>query len=570
MSTDTESGPPPRVSGPDGEEYELRVRPSSTSPDDSDQEQNTKEKEETKSPVRAGQWAAGGLSTAAVGAAGLYQLAGPWGLAAGCAATAVAGTAWGVHRLRKGRQGRERGGRMRGGGRGFRPLRERLGGGGRRAGGLSGGLGGRLGRMGASAGGAGAGRGRAASMGSAGLGKTGSRAGSGTGPSSTGTRSRGGGRGSLFKAGRSGRGAAGGLSGRAGAGRGSSTGPGARGAGARSAAGGRMGGLKGLLGGAAGRGARSARSARGRVHATADGGHTARTRTGGAGGGLGRAARAARAAGGRIRGAAGRVDAATGGRLSRAAKTARERSRAATGRVASSGPVKRLRKALAKAKKSRTGRMFAAVWGVMAIPIVALWHKIRPPQKTDNTTTKEESTEASAAGAEAPGAEEESVFGAHAPGADEKVHVPGGGMPDPEGADPDLGPAPAGPEPTIRIAEKESRAEVSINPLTSSSAQMNVAVSSYVPEDMWAVRQEIRQLPQMCENVAFALRTYVTRLNDNYPIDDRVLEALYNVFKQIGDAATTAQEVSPLFERVHADEIRRRDAPRPNERAWNV
>ncbi|MEY9210605.1 hypothetical protein NI17_024065 (plasmid) [Thermobifida halotolerans] len=111
---------------------------------------------------------------------------------------------------------------------------------------------------------------------------------------------------------------------------------------------------------------------------------------------------------------------------------------------------------------------------------------------------------------------------------------------------------------------------MSVNPLVAATAELQAAVTSYVPEDMWEVRQEIRQLPEIAENVALAFRTYVQRLNDNYPIDSRVTEAMFHVFQGFGQVAEAARDVAPLFENLHAEEIRRKDAPRPNEAAWNV
>lgn len=111
---------------------------------------------------------------------------------------------------------------------------------------------------------------------------------------------------------------------------------------------------------------------------------------------------------------------------------------------------------------------------------------------------------------------------------------------------------------------------MSVNPLLTASTELQSSVVRHVPENMWAVHVELGQLPQVMENVALAFRTYVQRLNDEYPIDSTVTDQMFTLFDQVGKAATSAQEIGKVFEQVHAEDIKRKTAPRRNEQAWNV
>jgi hypothetical protein len=114
------------------------------------------------------------------------------------------------------------------------------------------------------------------------------------------------------------------------------------------------------------------------------------------------------------------------------------------------------------------------------------------------------------------------------------------------------------------------RNTVSANPLLIATSELQSSVAAHVPEDMWQVQMELRQLPQVMENVALAFRSYTQRLHDNYPIDPAVTERMFELFQQIGQCASPAGEVGNVFENVHSEEIKRREAPRPGEAAWNV
>lgn len=107
-------------------------------------------------------------------------------------------------------------------------------------------------------------------------------------------------------------------------------------------------------------------------------------------------------------------------------------------------------------------------------------------------------------------------------------------------------------------------------PLAVAAAEVNTAAAGYAPEDMWVIATDLRQLPDVFVNVAMALRTYAQRLEGDYPIHPQVVEAIGQLYTGLGQLATAAQEIEPLFRGVHAEDLKREEAPRVNEQAWNV
>ncbi|WP_344829172.1 hypothetical protein [Actinocorallia longicatena] len=107
-------------------------------------------------------------------------------------------------------------------------------------------------------------------------------------------------------------------------------------------------------------------------------------------------------------------------------------------------------------------------------------------------------------------------------------------------------------------------------PLAVAAADVNTAAATYDPPDMWRVAADLRQLPDVFASVALALRTYTGRLEGGFPIDPHVVEAIAQLYQGIAQVAVAAQEIEPLFRRVHADDLKRDEAPRTNEPAWNV
>ncbi|MCC5582078.1 hypothetical protein IMZ11_41425, partial [Microtetraspora sp. AC03309] len=111
---------------------------------------------------------------------------------------------------------------------------------------------------------------------------------------------------------------------------------------------------------------------------------------------------------------------------------------------------------------------------------------------------------------------------------------------------------------------------MSANPLAAAAADLNAVAAAHAPVDMWQVARELDQLVEVPANVAMALRTYTSRLQGEYPIDPVVIDALGQLYAAHGQLVAMADEIGPLFRRIHAEDLKREEAPRVNEAAWNV
>lgn len=107
-------------------------------------------------------------------------------------------------------------------------------------------------------------------------------------------------------------------------------------------------------------------------------------------------------------------------------------------------------------------------------------------------------------------------------------------------------------------------------PLVAAAADMNAAAASHAPADMWQIARELDQLPEVPAHVAMSYRTYTQRLQSDYPIHPTVVEKIHELYVRQAELTQLAEEIGTLFRTVHADDLRRDEAPRTNEQAWNV
>ncbi|GAA3165638.1 hypothetical protein GCM10010466_65510 [Planomonospora alba] len=337
--------------------------------------------------------------------------------------------------------------------------------------------------------------------------------------------------------------------------------------------------------------------------------------------------RAARSVGSRVRQGAARVDAATGGRASRAyravGRTARRTVRA-TGRAAAA----QARRAGAWADR-KTGRRMSTAWaatrsadgyraarrraaatlggpaGAVAAPLLALlalavkrWRARQERKATAKATAEATSENSAADSAEDAPDDTHAVTGstwcprcrafivATIPAGQQKrtVVCEGCGFtlhfvrehnePDDPPEDEDTSSAPAADRPSgpvitpSRIYRRSPT--MSANPLAAAAAEVNSVAAAHAPVDMFQVARELDQLHEVPANVALALRTYTQRLQGEYPINPAVVEAIHQLYAGMAQLVSVAEEIGPLFRQIHADDLRREEAPRTNEQLWNV
>ncbi|MFG1755919.1 hypothetical protein [Streptosporangium sandarakinum] len=114
------------------------------------------------------------------------------------------------------------------------------------------------------------------------------------------------------------------------------------------------------------------------------------------------------------------------------------------------------------------------------------------------------------------------------------------------------------------------RNRMSANPLAAAAAEVNAVAAAHAPVDMFAVARELDQLYEVPANIAMALRTYTSRLQGEYPINPTVVEAIHQLYAGLAQLVPVAEEIGPLFRTIHADDLKREEAPRTNEQLWNV
>jgi hypothetical protein len=71
-------------------------------------------------------------------------------------------------------------------------------------------------------------------------------------------------------------------------------------------------------------------------------------------------------------------------------------------------------------------------------------------------------------------------------------------------------------------------------------------------------------------SVALAVRTWTQRLESSYPIEQPVVAEIQQLYTGLTQLAQHAEGVEPLFRQIHADDLKRGEAPRTGEPAWNV
>ncbi|MCO6011475.1 hypothetical protein NE236_41650 [Actinoallomurus purpureus] len=128
---------------------------------------------------------------------------------------------------------------------------------------------------------------------------------------------------------------------------------------------------------------------------------------------------------------------------------------------------------------------------------------------------------------------------------------------------PDSTPEPGQPIPPRRTMTNQF-------PLADATAQVEAAAARYWPQTMWQVDQDLEQIHLLPEALANAVQAYTKTLQAAYPLDRVVVEALFRMYTALGQVAVSCMDISKLFKDVHAEDIKRRTAPRIGEDKWNV
>jgi hypothetical protein len=99
---------------------------------------------------------------------------------------------------------------------------------------------------------------------------------------------------------------------------------------------------------------------------------------------------------------------------------------------------------------------------------------------------------------------------------------------------------------------------------------MREAYTKYEPPMMLAVAAEYWGLPEGLTSVGEAVRQLALNTAEKYPCDQKMADLVAAVYNLLHQAAQAAAEVGPLFAKVHEDDLRRHEEPRPGEHMWNI
>ncbi|GHJ24446.1 hypothetical protein TPA0909_60600 [Streptomyces albus] len=106
-----------------------------------------------------------------------------------------------------------------------------------------------------------------------------------------------------------------------------------------------------------------------------------------------------------------------------------------------------------------------------------------------------------------------------------------------------------------------------------SAEQVATVYHQWQPQVMTQVAAEYESLPTGIEHLASAVESLARQSADSFPVDPSVAEMVSAVRHRLMKAVSAAQEVMPLFRRVHAKDLARHEAPRNGpaaEAMWNV
>ncbi|MCX5305067.1 hypothetical protein OG304_16585 [Streptomyces sp. NBC_00160] len=105
------------------------------------------------------------------------------------------------------------------------------------------------------------------------------------------------------------------------------------------------------------------------------------------------------------------------------------------------------------------------------------------------------------------------------------------------------------------------------------AAEMEQAAQSYEPESAMEILAMIEGLPLALGSVANVMKILAERSDTEFPLDKAVAETFRDAFGAVMAASSLADEMGPIFRRVHETDIARHEDPRNGheaEKGWNV
>ncbi|CAL9594729.1 hypothetical protein SUDANB21_05310 [Streptomyces sp. enrichment culture] len=93
----------------------------------------------------------------------------------------------------------------------------------------------------------------------------------------------------------------------------------------------------------------------------------------------------------------------------------------------------------------------------------------------------------------------------------------------------------------------------------------------YNPEGMMQIGEDFANLPEVFQNLAKSLYEMTRQVQEgDTPMDPAIVDMVRTVHAEILKVAQSAEDLRPMFENLHADDIKRIRQPRRNEHYWDV
>ncbi|MFP8961086.1 hypothetical protein ACLIYP_11085, partial [Streptomyces nanhaiensis] len=105
------------------------------------------------------------------------------------------------------------------------------------------------------------------------------------------------------------------------------------------------------------------------------------------------------------------------------------------------------------------------------------------------------------------------------------------------------------------------------------AAEMEEAARTYTPDGAMEILAMVENLPAALTSIANTFRILAERADEEFPLEKEVAAGFEDIYAALVGAMDKAEEMGPLFRRVHEADIARHEEPRNGteaEKGWNV
>ncbi|MET7828502.1 hypothetical protein ABZT23_27960 [Streptomyces sp. NPDC005386] len=103
------------------------------------------------------------------------------------------------------------------------------------------------------------------------------------------------------------------------------------------------------------------------------------------------------------------------------------------------------------------------------------------------------------------------------------------------------------------------------------SREMVGSSAMYHPDGMMQIGQDFAQMPEVIRNVASAIQLMTRQVQEgDTPMAPAIVDQVRSLHANLLKQAHAAEDLKPMFENLHADDIKRIREPRRNEQMWDV